>query len=170
MSPEFAHPCKSQAAPGGVCHQQCAHRRQPALPAPRHCSPHGPRRSPRVNLGWEKLQTAIDGAENQSVRIDVFGEFPDASIHSLLGVEDVERAMKRHVPEDLYDWAQKRLAAFAPAVMRRARKTDIAARAARGQQAWVGPDGELPLVFVDDTRIVRCNPLRSTDAIEAPSP
>jgi hypothetical protein len=86
--------------------------------------------------------------------------------NALLGVEDVEAAMKRRLRPDAYNWAQRRLgidvarfgddrtvifprqgmAAFRPVEMRAARTTDIAARAALAHQRF-GAE----LVFVDDT-------------------
>jgi hypothetical protein len=94
------------------------------------------------------------------------GKFPPASINALLGVEEVEAAMQRHLREDAYTWAQKRLgvdtarfgddrtvvfprqgkAAFKPVVMRSARTTEIAARVAKAIGDW-GAE----LTLVDDT-------------------
>jgi hypothetical protein len=84
----------------------------------------------------------------------------------LLGVEEVEAAMHRHIPRDTYEWAQKRLgvdvarfgddrtvifprqglAAFRPVIMRAARTTAIATRVARANLQW-HPE----LIFIDDT-------------------
>ena len=50
----------------------------------------------------------------------MFGESPDASIHSLLGVEEVEQG----------------LAGFRPIVIRNMRTTDIAARVAKAKADW----------------------------------
>lgn len=129
--------------------------------------PDNPARSKRIDMGWAKQQIASYGRENPWVMVNVLGEFPPSSINALLGVEDVERAMKRHLRTDEYDWAQKRLgvdvarfgddrsvifprqgmASFRPIVMRGARTTDIAARVMVAAKKW----GDVELIFVDDT-------------------
>lgn len=133
--------------------------------------PDNPKRSRRIDVGWAKQQIAAYGRENPWVMVNVLGEFPPASINSLLGVEDVERAMKRHLRSDEYDWAQKRLgvdvarfgddrtvifprqgmASFRPVIMRGARTTDIAARVMMAAKTWGKSGGDVELIFVDDT-------------------
>lgn len=128
--------------------------------------PDDPHRSPRISLEWARQQIATYGRDNPWVKVYILGQFPPASINALLGVEDVEAAMRRHLRRDAYDWAQKRigvdvarfgddrtvifprqgLAAFRPVVMRHVRTTDIAARIARGAADW-GAE----LILVDDT-------------------
>jgi phage terminase large subunit len=128
--------------------------------------PDNPARSPRISLDWAKQQIASYGRDNPWVMVNVLGEFPPASINALLGLEDVERAMHRHLPKDVYDWAQKRLgvdvarfgddrtvifprqgmAAFRPIIMRNARTTEIAARVMVALKGW-----QAELVLVDDT-------------------
>jgi phage terminase large subunit len=128
--------------------------------------PDDPRRSTRISLDWARQQIASYGRENPWVMCNVLGEFPPASINALLGVEEVEAAMRRHLRPDAYNWAQKRLgvdvarfgddrtvifprqglAAFRPVVMRQQRTTTIAARVARAATQW-GAE----LIFVDDT-------------------
>lgn len=131
--------------------------------------PDNPARSPRIRLDWAREQIALYGRDNPWVKVNVLGEFPESSINALLGVEDVQRAMARHVPPDAYNWAQKRLgvdvarfgddrtvifprqgcAAFQPVVLRNMRTTDIAARVAKGQREWFR--GEEGMIFIDDT-------------------
>lgn len=128
--------------------------------------PDDPGRSPRIDLTWAKDQIANYGRDNPWVQAYILGQFPPASINALLGIEDVEAAMKRHLHADAYDWAQKRLgvdvarfgddrtvifprqglAAFKPAVMRNARTTAIAARVAKAMVDW-----HAELALVDDT-------------------
>jgi hypothetical protein len=130
---------------------------------------HSPRVGPEP-LAWAKQQVGMYGRENPWVKSYILGQFPAASLNSLLGIEEVEAAMGKHLTEDVYDWAQKRIgvdvarfgddrtvlfprqgmATWRPIVMRNVRTTNIAARVAQGQDAWA-KDGELPLVFVDDT-------------------
>lgn len=128
--------------------------------------PDNPKRSPRIKLEWARQQIASYGRENPWVMVNVLGEFPPSSINALLGVEEVERAMRRHYRRDVYEWAQKRigidvarfgddrttlfprqgLVAFQPVIMRQQRTTAIAARAARAATQW-GAE----LLIVDDT-------------------
>lgn len=127
--------------------------------------------APRVGpgpLAWAQEQIATYGRENPWVKSYILGQFPPASINSLLGYEDVEAAMKRFgaLHRERFEWAQKRLgvdvarfgddrsvifprqgaAAFRPIVMRGERTTAIAARVARASIKW---DAEL--VLVDDS-------------------
>jgi phage terminase large subunit len=128
--------------------------------------PDNPKRSPRVSVEWARQQMEAYGRDNPWVLVNVFGEFPPASINVLLGPEEVQAAMARKVGEDSYAWAQKRLGvdvarfgddrtvifprqgmvAFEPTVMRNARTTDIAARVAKVKAEW-GSE----LEFVDDS-------------------
>lgn len=127
--------------------------------------------SARVGPGpkaWAAEQIATYGRSNPWVRTQILGQFPEASINALLGIEDVEAAIARAYEPSDYEWQQKRLGvdvarfgddrtvifprqglrAFLPKVMRNARTTDIAARVARLYAKW--GEGDV-LVFVDDT-------------------
>ena len=90
----------------------------------------------------------------------ILGQFPPQSLNALLGVEEVEAAMHRHLREDQYNWAQKRLGvdvarygddrtvifprqglvAFKPIEMRAARgsavSVDIANRVLAAKAKW----------------------------------
>lgn len=128
--------------------------------------PDNPERSPRIRLAHAKQQIASYGRDNPWVMVNILGEFPPASINALLGVEEVEAAMHRHLPDDVYTWAQKRLgvdvarfgddrtiifprqglASFRPVIMRNVRTTDIAARVMKAIVDW-GAE----ITFVDDS-------------------
>lgn len=128
--------------------------------------PTDPNRSPRIDPKWAQQQIDSYGRDNPWVMVNVLGEFPPASINALLGIEDVERAMRRKLALDVYEWAQKRIGvdvarfgddrtvifprqgrmSWAPQVMRNARTTQISARVAKGASKW-GAE----LIFVDDT-------------------
>jgi hypothetical protein len=123
-------------------------------------APDDPKRSSRVSVEWAQNQIDQYGAESPWVRVNVFGEFPETSLNALLGPEDVQRAMSRHMDRSAFVWSQKRLgvdvarfgmdrtcifprqglASFKPLVMRHARdssvSTDIAARVAKAIKDW----------------------------------
>lgn len=128
--------------------------------------PDDPKRSPRIDIEWAREQIELYGRENPWVMALILGEFPPSSINSLLGVEEVEAAMRRHYREEDYSWAQKRLgvdvarfgddrtvifrrqglASWIPDVLRQQRTTDIAARVQQIKLDW---NSEVELV--DDT-------------------
>lgn len=132
--------------------------------------PDDPKRAPRVKIEWARAQIAKYGKDSPWVLVNVYGRFPPASLNALLGVDDVEAAMKRHLTRDVYEWAQKRLgidvarygddltvlfprqglAAFKPVPMSHVRNSpvsvDIASRVAMAQAKW-GHEME----FYDDT-------------------
>jgi hypothetical protein len=128
--------------------------------------PDDPQRSRRIDLTWARQQIHQYGRDNPWVMVNVLGQFPPASINSLLSVEEVEAAMKRHLSPNIYAWSQKRisidvarfgddrtviwprqgLASFRPIVMRNARTTEIAARAMQAFSRW-----KAELLLVDDT-------------------
>lgn len=125
--------------------------------------PEDPDRSPRINVDWAKEQIKTYGRDNPWVMSSILGEFPPSSINTLLGADDVTRALGRQITRDKYDFAQKRigvdvarfgddrtvlfprqgLASFKPVIMRGARSNDIAARVAAAKAKW---GSELELV------------------------
>jgi phage terminase large subunit len=128
--------------------------------------PDSPKRSSRVSVQWAREQIEKYGRDNPWVLVNVFGEFPPSSLNVLLGPDEVNAALGRHLPPDVYEWAQKRMgidvarfgddrsvifprqgkASFMPLVMRHQLTTDIAARVARHKKEW-GSEVE----FVDDS-------------------
>jgi len=124
------------------------------------------KRSPRISVEWAKSQIEKYGKDNPWVLVNVFGKFPPASLNSLVGIDEVLLAMKRHMPEENFRWSQKRLGvdvarfgddrtvifarqglrALPPVELRGQRTTDIAARVIKEKLEW-GSEME----FVDDT-------------------
>lgn len=116
---------------------------------------------------WAQLQIDTYGRDNPWVMSYILGLFPPSSLNTLLGVDEVNDAMQRHIPRDQYEWSEKRLgvdvarfgddrsvifprqglAAFKPHIMKAARTTAIAARVVKARDTW----GDDPVVFVDDT-------------------
>jgi hypothetical protein len=115
---------------------------------------------------WAKQQIAQYGRDNPWVMTQILGKFPPASINALLGIEEVEAAMRRKLTPHQFNWQQKRLgvdvARFGddrtviwprqgmwngmPVVMRNARTTEIAARVMVAQDKW-----HAEVILVDDT-------------------
>jgi len=129
--------------------------------------PEDPRRSPRISLEWARGEIAKYGRDNPWVMVNVLGEFPPSSINALLGIEDVERAMRRKLDPSQYEWAQKRIgvdvarfgddrtviyprqglfAGWRPTILRVADTVQIAARVGAGAARW-----KAEMILVDDT-------------------
>lgn len=128
--------------------------------------PDDPQRSTRIGLDWAKEQIALHGREDPWVGTYILGRFPPASINALLGIEEVEAAMARHLRLDEYNWGQKRLgvdvarfgddrtvifprqgiAAFRPVILRRQNTVVIAGRVAKAFNDW-----HAELILFDET-------------------
>ena len=109
---------------------------------------------------WAREQIATYGRDNPWVMSQILGQFPPQSLNALLGVDEVEQAMARHLQPNAFDWAQKRLgvdvarygddrtvifprqglAAFRPKIMRHVRNsavsTDIATAVLAAKASW----------------------------------
>jgi hypothetical protein len=128
--------------------------------------PDDPKRTPRVSIQWAREQIQKYGRDNAWVLVNVFGQFPPSSLNTLLGPEEVNAAMKRHMRKADFEFSQKRigvdvarfgddmtvlfprqgLVAFRPVEMRNARTNEIAARISKAKGEW-GSEMEL----IDDT-------------------
>lgn len=128
--------------------------------------PDDTQRSTRINVTWAREQIAQYGRENPWVMSYILGQFPPNSINALLGIEEVEAAMRRHLRPDAYNFVQKRLgidaarfgddpwvifprqglAAFRPVTLRNPRTQEVAARIGLARARW-GSEME----FFDDT-------------------
>lgn len=120
--------------------------------------PDDPDRSPRIDVNWAREQINQWGRDNPWVMSYILGLFPPASINALIGPDEVQNAMQRHLRDDEFNWAQKRLgvdaarfgddswclgrrqglASFPIIKMRNPRTPDVAARAANEINKWGG--------------------------------
>lgn len=128
--------------------------------------PEDSKRSTRIDIEWAREQINLYGRDNPWVMAYILGQFPPTALNALLSVEEMEAAMSRHLPEDRYNWSQKRLgidaarfgfdpwvifprqglAAFRPVSMMGPRSDEVAARVAKAKIDW-GSE----LEFFDDT-------------------
>lgn len=71
--------------------------------------PDNPLRSTRQDIGWARDQIKRYGLDSPWVRVNVFGEFPESSINTLLNATEVEKAMSIIMPLTYQNYGQKRL-------------------------------------------------------------
>lgn len=71
--------------------------------------PDDPKRATRVDLQWARQQIEQFGRDNPWTIVNVLGHFPPASLNALLGVQEVQEAMDRHLSEDQYSWSERRI-------------------------------------------------------------
>ena len=128
--------------------------------------PDDPDRSPRIDPEWAREQITTYGRDNPWVMAYILGQFPPGGVNTLLGPDEVNAAMRRHLRIDQYDFSPKilgvdvaafgddrtvifprqGLAAFRPVIMRNKKPREIAARVA---EAWTRWDADA--CFIDDT-------------------
>lgn len=128
--------------------------------------PDDPNRSPRIDIEWAREQINTYGRDNPWVMAYILGMFPPGGINALIGPDDIETAMRRHLREDQYNFAarvlgvdvalygddrtvifpRQGLAAFRPIVLRNAKPVEIAARIVKAHERW-----PVDAVFLDNT-------------------
>jgi hypothetical protein len=64
--------------------------------------PDDPKRSPRVPIEWARQQIKAHGADNPYVLVNIFGRFPPSSLNALIGPDQVNEAIGRHLLEPQY--------------------------------------------------------------------
>ena len=128
--------------------------------------PEDRQRSTRIDSDWAAEQIKTYGREDPWVMAYILGMFPPDGINTLLGVEEVESAMKRAMAIGSVDTAQRRLGidvarggldktvlfprqglqAFTPVKMSNAKGHEVAARAMTAKEKW-----DWEMCFIDDT-------------------
>lgn len=118
--------------------------------------PDDPNRTPRVPVELAREQIALYGRDNPWVMATILGLFPTAGFNALLGVEQVEAAMKRFYRADAYEFSprilgvdvaregddqsvifpRQGLVAFRPKSFRNAKSTDLAGQIALASDKW----------------------------------
>lgn len=116
--------------------------------------PDSPRRSKRVSLEWAQAQIKMYGRENPWVMVNVLGQFPPASLNSLVGPDDLNVAMNRQgiiqtqAPKILgvdvarqgndssVIFPRQGITAFKPAMYRNYEGSQLAGVVARAAQNW----------------------------------
>ena len=79
----------------GPLYDACTRQRRLWYVVTINADPDNPKRSTIVPAKWAREQIELYGRDNPWIKVNVFGEFPPASINSLIGVDEVEAAMKR---------------------------------------------------------------------------
>lgn len=69
--------------------------------------PGDPMRTPRVSPEWAQKLIDTYGRDHPWVKVNVLGEFPPSSLNALLGPDEVNAAIGRHVPAEQYSKAAK---------------------------------------------------------------
>lgn len=128
--------------------------------------PDDPKRTSRVSAQWAREQIQKYGRDNPWVLVNVFGQFPPGSLNALIGPDEVNAALGRHIREDSYvfsprvlgidvaDFGDDRsvifprqgLATFTPTVMRNVKPEEGAGKAA---QIW--KDWDADACFIDNS-------------------
>lgn len=128
--------------------------------------PDNPKRASRVDINWARDQIRQWGRDNPYVMVNVLGQFPPASFNSLIGIDELRDATRRHYYDsDIASAARilgidcasegddlsvifprQGLVAFQPQALRGVRGTEGADIVSRRWKTW-GADG----VFIDDT-------------------
>lgn len=126
-------------------------------------APDDPKRTPRVPIEHAREQIKLYSLDNPWIKATILGEFPEQGFNTLLGVDQVEKAMGLHYREDVYSFSQKRLGVdvalhgddrtvifprqglvgFKPVIMRTQEPAEIAARVMAAKAKW---ESEMELV------------------------
>jgi phage terminase large subunit len=118
--------------------------------------PDDPECSPRTNKKWAAEMIKTYGRDHPYVMVKVLGLFPPSSFNALIGPDEANRAIGRHLSASQYDraarvigvdvarygddltvvWPRQGLAAFQPEVFRNAHPDDVAGYVATLVEQW----------------------------------
>lgn len=150
----------------GPLYRACTSERQLWLVIEITADPDDPKRTSRVSAQWAREQIQKYGADNPWVLVNVFGRFPPSSLNSLIGPDEVNAALGKHMREEQYSHAarvlgvdvarygddisvifpRQGLASFMPIELRNASSTQGGGAVAR---KWI--DWNADAAFVDGT-------------------
>lgn len=128
--------------------------------------PDDPKRTSRVDIEHAREQIRLNGRDNPWVMATILGLFPPHGFNTLFSIDQVEAAMGKHLPENTYNFLEKRigvdvalygddrtvffprqgLASFTPDIIRSQEPADISARLIQ-KKLGIKSDRE----FIDDT-------------------
>ena len=93
----------------GLLYHSCVNQRAKWNVTTVTADPDDPKRTPRVSkeFAQEQIDSEPEGRSNPWIMATILGLFPPGGFNSLLGIEDVEAAMKRFYRIDQYDFAPK---------------------------------------------------------------
>ena len=146
----------------GLLYHLCTKLRGQWLVVTITADPDDPKRTPRVDIELAREQIRENGRDNPWVMATILGLFPTVGFNALLGIEDVEKAMKRHYHITDYDHAAKilgvdvarqgddrsvlfprqGLVAFRPKIFRNLRSNILAGHVSQAEDKW-RPDGTI---------------------------
>lgn len=129
--------------------------------------PDDPRRAPRVSMKWAEEQIDMFGRDNNWVKVNVLGQYPDTANTKLISEEEVYQAMHREIEEREVRNAQYRLGAdiarggvdnscFAKRRGLKGYQVEILSSSLDGPElaskiAFIHQDQKVERVFVDNT-------------------
>ncbi len=119
--------------------------------------PDDPECSPRSDKTWAREMIKTYGRAHPYVLVKVLGQFPPSSFNALIGPDDANRAIGRHLGKSQYDtaaktigvdvarygddvtvvWPRQGLAAFEPEIFRNAHPDEVAGYIATLMETWV---------------------------------
>lgn len=150
----------------GLLYHVCVNLREQWYIVTITADPDDPNRTPRVPIEHAAEQIRLNGRDNPWIMATILGQFPPSGFNSLLGIEDVEAAMKRFYRPDQYSFAAKilgvdvarmgddrsviaprqGLVCFKPKIFRNVDSSQLAGHVAMAEDKWQA-DG----VIVDGT-------------------
>lgn len=91
----------------GLLYESCTSQRASWHVITVTADPDDPKRTPRVSVEHAAEMIRIYGRDNPWVMATILGLFPPGGFNTLLGVDQVEAAMKRHYREHEYEYAAR---------------------------------------------------------------